>query len=110
MATVLDGYVLACNKSDLPERGKKLITLNGIHVLLITCDTNVYAIEDRCLSDGRSLAHGKVLNHIISSPSSGARYDLITGQCVGGGFSTRMHESLRVFPVVVADDQVYIHL
>lgn len=109
MATVLDGYVYACDKHDLPERGKKSITLNGLPILLITCDTNVYAIEDRCPADRRSLSHGKVLNHIISSPS-GARYDLITGNCVGGGFSTRMHESLRVFPVMVADDKIYIHV
>ncbi|NDJ75464.1 MAG: Rieske 2Fe-2S domain-containing protein [Chloroflexi bacterium] len=110
MASVAEGYVVACAVSDLPARGKKTVKINGVSVLVVACESGYYAIENRCPQTGRPIAHGKVLNCKLTSPHTGARYDLTTGKFVGGGQSPLQSHWLTVFPLSVVDDKVYIHL
>jgi len=108
--TVPETYTYACEVTDLPTRGKKTLTLGGKRIILIACDEAIYAVEDSGEDARRSLAHGKVLNHTLTMPGSGARYDLRTGLYLGGSFSTPSHTMLRVLPVHVASGKVYLHV
>jgi nitrite reductase (NADH) small subunit len=105
-----EGYVLACSLNDLPKRGKRLIHINDLSVLIITTDTGVYAVEDACPHTARSIAHGQVLGRSLTTPTNGARYDLETGKYLGGGQSPFQSHWLTVFRVHVVGDQVYIQL
>lgn len=105
-----EGYTLACAVSDLPTRGKRIMELGGRRVLIIVCDQQVFAIEDRCPQTGRSLAHGAVLNCAITSPANGARYCLRSGRYLGGGQSPLQSHWLTRFPVQVVDNFVFVRL
>jgi len=105
---MLEGYVQVCNVSALPLRGKKTVTVDGARVLIVSCETGYYAVEDSCPQTGRSIAHGKVLNCVITSPHTGARYDLETGKYVGGGQSLLQSHWLTVLPLHIVDDTVYV--
>ena len=58
----------------------------------------------------RNVTNGKVLNCVITSPRTGAQYDLVTGRYVGKGLSPLQSSWLKVFPVQVAGDDVYIRV
>jgi nitrite reductase/ring-hydroxylating ferredoxin subunit len=109
MATSLQGYVHVCTLDALPQRGKKTFRINGKRVLVIVDDTMFYAVEDVSSQTGRSLSHGRVLDGVITSPNNGAHFDLKTGQYLGGGISPLGHDMLRVLPVKVVDDQLFVH-
>ena len=106
----LEGYSFACKLSDLPPRGKKLVRFGQTRVLIIACESGLYAVEDRCPQTARSIAHGEVLNCILTTPTNGARYDLRTGQYVGGGLSPFQSHWPTIFPVIVVNDEVYVRL
>jgi nitrite reductase/ring-hydroxylating ferredoxin subunit len=108
MADVQEGYVFACDMSDVPSRGKKTVQIDDATVLIVACSDRLFAVEDRCPQTGRSIARGKVLNSVISSPHTGARYSLETGQYVGGGQSFSGSHWLTVLPVQVIDDRLYV--
>jgi nitrite reductase/ring-hydroxylating ferredoxin subunit len=110
MAAIPKDYVFACNVSDLPARGKKTIRVKGVPVLVVACESGIHAVENACPQTGRPIAHGKVLDCTITSPSNGARYDLVTGKYLGGGLSPFQSHWLRVFPTQIADGEVYVHM
>jgi nitrite reductase/ring-hydroxylating ferredoxin subunit len=104
------GYVFVCIRSELPVRGKKTVHVGAVNVLVIVCDTGLYAIEDRDPQTGQRIAHGKVLNCEITSPNNGARYNLRTGQYAGGGLSPLQSHWLTVFPIQEIDDEIHVSL
>ncbi len=115
MSATVDGslpenYTLVCNRDALPARGKKHFSIDQHTVLIVTCDGDVFAIEDRCPLTGGSIANGRVLNGVITAPSTGAHYDLSTGRYVGGGQFTPESNWLAVYPVRLVGDRVYVHL
>jgi nitrite reductase/ring-hydroxylating ferredoxin subunit len=105
-----EGYEDVCSLDELPARGKKMVQISGVSVLIVACDEGLFAIEDRCPQTGRSLAHGEVLDAAITSPHSGAQYDLKTGRYLGGGQWSLQSHLLIVFPLRVIEDRVYIRL
>lgn len=110
MAQSMDGYRFACAVDEMPVRGRKLVHIEGVPVLLVACESGYYGVEDKCPQTGRSLAHGKVLDCVLTSPNNGARYDLSTGKYVGGGQSPFQSHWLTMFPVQVVDGGLYIKL
>lgn len=110
MPAVPENYVYACRTSELPARGKRLIPLGGTPVLIIVCEEGLFAVEDRDPQTGQSMARGKVLACMITSPNTGAHYDLMTGQYAGGGEALFQSHWLPVFPLCVIDEAVYVHL
>ena len=103
-----EGYVLACERSELPARGKKTVHLGDVTLLIIACDAGLYAIEDHCPQTGGSIAHGEVLDSTIMTPATGARYCLETGHYLGGGQSPLQSHVLRVFALREIDERVYV--
>lgn len=57
------------------------ITVNhqGLHLLIVVKDQEIYVIEDRCGHFGVSLKDGSVEKGIIRCPVHGAKFDLMTG-------------------------------
>ncbi len=105
-----ENYTLVCDREALPARGKKHFYIDNRKLLLVTCDSKIFAIEDRCPVTGGSIAHGRVLNGVITAPTTGAHYDLSTGRYVGGGQPALESDWLTVYAVRVVNDHVYVHL
>jgi nitrite reductase/ring-hydroxylating ferredoxin subunit len=110
MDNVPQGYVWACHVGDVPRRGKKTVHFDGKKVLIVACNSGIYAVEDRCPQTGRPIAHGQVLNCVLTSPTTGARYHLKTGKYLSGGLSPLQSHWLTTFPLRVIDDQVYVNV
>lgn len=110
MVSVMEDFVSVCAVSTMPVRGRKLVQANGVKVILVSCSSGFYAVEDKCPQTGRSIAHAKVIDCVLTSPSTGARYDIATGKYLGGGLSPFQSHWLTVFPTQVVDDQIYVRL
>ncbi|MBN1200790.1 MAG: nitrite reductase (NAD(P)H) small subunit [Anaerolineae bacterium] len=110
MNQVPEGYLYACRVDEIPPRGKKAVRVGDRDVLLIACDENLFAIENSCPQTGRSMAHGRVSDCYITSPNTGARYDLHTGQYAGRGFSPLSSHWLSVFSLRVIGEKVYVRV
>jgi nitrite reductase/ring-hydroxylating ferredoxin subunit len=104
------GYKLACPVDKLPPRGKKTLTVGDQTVVVIVCDSQVYAVLDHHPEKEHGLAHGKVLNGVLTLPDSGAHYDLRTGQYLGGCAWALAHNSLPVLDTKIADGNLYVSL
>jgi nitrite reductase/ring-hydroxylating ferredoxin subunit len=106
-----EGYTFVCKRDAIPARGKKTIRVGEITLLLITCESGLYAIEDRCPQTGGSIAHGEVIGCDIITPTR-ARYCLKTGRYLGGGETLLQLQShwLTIYALKVIGDQVYVRL
>ncbi len=104
------GYIRVCAVEQIPPRGRKTVYVDDTRVLIVACGDGLYAVEDRCPQTGRSIAHGKVLGCVFTTPTVGARYDLRTGRYLGGGQSPLQSHWLTVFPLRVIEGSVYVRL
>ncbi len=105
---VPEGYVYVCERVMIPPRGRKTVIINDTRVLIVATETGLYAVEDRCPQTGRSIAHGKVLENTIITPTNGARYDLATGRYLEGGQSWFQSHWLTTYPVKIVGDKLYV--
>ncbi len=103
-----EGYVYACETQELPTRGKKTLHIKGQRILIVACEQGYYAVEDRCPQTGSSIAHGAVLGCALTTPTTGARYNLRTGRYLDGGQSWLPTNWLTVWPLHVAEGKVYV--
>lgn len=109
MASTLEGYRYACDWADLPARGKKTVYLGGIKLLIVSCDTGIYALEDRDPQTGGSIAHGKVLDCVLTSPNTGAKYSLKDGRLIEDQKAlTVLTHWLPMWHVQVVDNKVFV--
>ena len=105
----INGYTLACPIEILPPRGKKTISLDGHIILVIVCDSEIYAVLENHPENAHSLAHGTVLNGVLIL-ANGAHYDLKTGKYLGGCPWTSAHDSLHMLNTKVIDGGLYIRV
>ena len=57
MVSVMEGYIHVCALDELPARGRKVVHLNGVSIMISVCESGVYAVENKCPQTGGSLAH-----------------------------------------------------
>lgn len=98
--------VYAAKVAEVPEWGKKLVEVQGESILLVKTKGVVYACERECPHQGASL-EGALLKEAgrISCPRHGYRFDLVTGSC-----QDQPRMTLRVYPVEVRGDEIYLDL
>lgn len=63
----------------------------------------LYGIEADCKHMKASLAAGEVLNGVVTCTWHHWKYDLKTGECIG-----RPGMKLRIYPVEIIDDEVFL--
>lgn len=93
---MLDIYHPLIADADLAEGGSYTTVINGWHILLVKIDGACHAVNDRCTHAASPLSTGRIRRGTAMCPLHGARFDLKTGQCIGGA-----HPALRQFQVRV---------
>lgn len=90
--------------ADLVEGVPRLVTMEGIDLLVCLDEGEVYAIENRCSHLEEPLACGKVKWGRIACPAHGARFNLATGEAVSGPAKL----PIRTFAVRIAGDMIEV--
>ena len=88
---------------DFPDEGKLATRIAGWHVLVARTDDGFTAINDRCTHQAAALSSGKIRRGAVMCPLHGARFDVTTGQCLGGTYA-----ALRVFAVRQTDGMIEV--
>jgi 3-phenylpropionate/trans-cinnamate dioxygenase ferredoxin component len=88
-----------------PRGGATRVVAGGVAVAVFDLDGELVAVDDRCLHQGSSLASGFVRSGTVMCPAHWWRYDLRTGERVGGP-----HLRLRRYPVERVGDEVVVQV
>lgn len=67
--------------SELPNLGKKLVSVLGREILLVNWKGNVYAVENECPHQGAPLYASIIKDGYLACPRHGYRFDLSDGSC-----------------------------
>ncbi len=67
--------------SEVPNFGKKVISIGGKEILLVNVKGSIYAVENECPHQGSPMNAAVVKDGYISCPRHGYRFSLTTGQC-----------------------------
>jgi anthranilate 1,2-dioxygenase ferredoxin component len=93
-------------EAEFPAEGKLAARLAGWHVLVLRADDGSYrAVNDRCTHQAALLSEGRVRRGAVMCPLHGARFDVLTGKCLGGAYP-----DLRTFPVRLAEGRLEIEV
>jgi nitrite reductase/ring-hydroxylating ferredoxin subunit len=66
--------------ADLPSGSTKLVEVDGRDVLLVNCNGQVYALDNRCPHQGGPLNKGTLDGDTLICPWHGWRWDASTGR------------------------------
>lgn len=93
-------------EAEFPAEGKLAVLLAGWHVLVLRADDGTYrAVNDRCTHQAALLSPGRVRRGAVMCPLHGARFDVLTGKCLGGGYP-----DLRTFAVRVEAGRIEVEM
>ena len=91
--------------SEVPNFGKKVISVSGKEVLLINVKGAIFAVENDCPHQGSPLTAGIVKDGYISCPRHGYRFSLTDGSC-----GDHPECTLRTYPVELQGDDILVNL
>lgn len=95
----------AAKVSEVPNFGKKVVTVNGQEVLLINVKGEIFATENECPHQGSPMQSGIVKDGHLSCPRHGYRFDLKNGACLDNPAYI-----LKIYPVQIAGDEIHVEL
>ncbi|MCW1402671.1 Rieske 2Fe-2S domain-containing protein [Novosphingobium sp. MW5] len=75
-------FTAAAAVADVPAGSKKLVTVNGVNVLLCHSNDRIFAVENLCSHAEEPLDCGRMRSGWIACPVHGARFDLATGEAM----------------------------
>jgi 3-phenylpropionate/trans-cinnamate dioxygenase ferredoxin subunit len=79
----------------LREATPLAVEVDGFPVVVVRCDSGIYAVEDRCSHDGEALGEAEVAACQIICPRHGAHFCLRTGEAL----TPPAYEPLRTYKV-----------
>lgn len=99
-------WILVGPPESLAPGARKLVFLQGgPSAIVFNVGGQFFAMENSCPHAGASMAGGPCVEHIISCPSHGLRFDIRNGQCTASA-------SLRIptYEVVMEDKQLWLRV
>lgn len=91
--------------SDVPNFGKKVVSLSGREILLINVKGTIYAVENECPHQGSPMNAAVIKDGYISCPRHGYRFSLADGRC-----AEHPECILTTFPVQLRGDNILVEL
>jgi nitrite reductase (NADH) small subunit len=95
----------AAKLSEIPNFGKKVVTVSGQEILFINIKGSIFAVENECPHQGSPLTASIVKDGYISCPRHGYRFSLADGSC-----SDHPEFTLKTFTVEISGDDILIDL
>lgn len=100
--------------AELPPGTATRVRVGDRAIALFNAGGTVYALDDRCPHEGGRLSLGTVEADTVRCPVHGACFALATGHAVeppaGEPMGPPVDRGVRVCPVSVIDDEIYLDL
>ncbi|KAA0888318.1 Rieske (2Fe-2S) protein [Oryzomonas rubra] len=97
--------IFAAKLTEVPFWGKKLITIDGVEVVLTNDRGKIFACENECPHQGSPMLAGIVKEGVISCPRHGWHYDL-----TNGASTDHPGYTLKTYQVELVGDDIMIEL
>ena len=97
-------WVKVASAGDVAEGEVNAYTVGNRTVAVANIDGDYQAFDDTCTHQGCSLSEGEFDGTIVECPCHGGRFDVMTGEVVGGP----PPDPLDVFDVVEEDGELRI--
>ena len=68
------------DENELPEGSMKVVSVEGLSILLVKLHDQIFAVSNRCPHMGCLMSGGTIEGYIIICPCHDWRFDLRTGQ------------------------------
>ena len=91
--------------SEVPNFGKKVVSVSGREILLVNVKGTIYAVENECPHQGSPLNAAVVKDGYISCPRHGYRFNLTDGRC-----AEHPEFELATFPVRLTGDEISVDI
>ncbi|MEI6826747.1 MAG: Rieske (2Fe-2S) protein [Desulfuromonadales bacterium] len=91
--------------SEVPNFGKKVVSVSGREILLVNVKGKIYAVENECPHQGSPLTSAIVMDTFLSCPRHGYRFSLNDGHC-----DKHPEFVLATFPVQLCGDTILVDL
>ncbi|MFZ2950437.1 MAG: Rieske (2Fe-2S) protein [Desulfuromonadaceae bacterium] len=89
--------------SEVPNFGKKVVSVSGREILLVNVKGTIYAVENDCPHQGSPMNAAIVKEGYISCPRHGYRFSLTDGSC-----AEHPECVLATFPVQLSGDDILV--
>ena len=89
--------------SEVPNFGKKVVSVSGRELLLVNVKGTIYAVENECPHQGSPMNAAIVTDGYISCPRHGYRFNLTDGRC-----AEHPESILATFPVQLDGDDILV--
>jgi 3-phenylpropionate/trans-cinnamate dioxygenase ferredoxin subunit len=99
-------FLRACAVNEVPDLGTFVVELNGIPLVLIKSEGEIFALDEFCTHEEVSLADGEVYDHTVECWLHGSCFDLRTGKPTGPPAS----KPLATYQVRIDGDDVFVGL
>ncbi len=80
------------------------VEVEGVHLVIVRCGSELHAVEDRCTHDGESLGAAQVEDCQIICPRHGAHFCLRTGEAL----TPPAYEPLRTYRAREQDGRILV--
>jgi 3-phenylpropionate/trans-cinnamate dioxygenase ferredoxin subunit len=97
-------FVAVASARDVPPGTAKAVEVDGRSVLLCHSGGRIHAVENLCSHAQQPLECGRLKNGWIACPTHGARFDLETGEPIGGPAT----EPIRTFAVRIVGGAIEV--
>ncbi len=99
----MEGFSKIGGPGDFKDRRPRSVAANGLDVVVVRVDGEMFAFENSCPHQHFSLLHqGTVEGCTITCPMHGWTFDMKTGSATNG------NGKLRMMPVKCEDDAVWV--
>jgi nitrite reductase (NADH) small subunit len=89
--------------NEVPNFGKKVVSISGREILLINVKGSFYAMENECPHQGSPMNAAVIMDGYLSCPRHGYRFSLTDGRC-----AEHPESVLAVFPVQISGDDILV--
>jgi 3-phenylpropionate/trans-cinnamate dioxygenase ferredoxin component len=100
--------ITVCAVSELPPGERRTVAWEDLEILVVNCDGELLAIEDRCSHDDGDLAEGELHADrcAIECPRHGALFDLRSGKPL----TLPAYKAVETFPVSTDGDTITLEV
>lgn len=97
-----------CSVSELPPGERVTVSWEDLDILVVNCEGELYAIEDRCSHDDGDLGEGELDADrcAIECPRHGALFDLRSGKPL----TLPAYRPVETFPVAVDGENITLEV
>lgn len=93
----------AAKLGDVPNFGKKVVSVNGQEVLLVNLKGTIFAVENECPHQGSPMGAAMVKDGHLSCPRHGYRFNLTDGRCID-----HPEYTLKTYTVQIQGDDILV--